>query len=55
MCDLDDRKTIFPVVKSQINCPSDGLAETTKVSLPAVDQSFSWIRPTSHTSVTHSP
>ena len=46
MCDLDDRKTIFPVVKSEINCASDGLAETTKTSLPhppAVDQSVSWI------------
>ena len=46
MCDLDDRKTIFPVVKSEINCASDGFVETTKTSLPyppAVDQSVSWI------------
>ena len=35
MCDLDDRKTIFPVVESEINCASDGLVETTKISLPA--------------------
>ena len=36
----------FPVVKSEINCTSDGVVETTKTSLPcspAVDQSVSWI------------
>ena len=55
MCDLYDRKTIFPVVKSEINYASDGLVKTTKISLPTVDQSFSYIRPASHTSVTHSP
>ena len=46
MCHLDDQKTIFPVVKSQINCASDGLVETRKTSLPCsppVDQSASWI------------
>ena len=46
MCNLDDRKTIFPVAKSEINCASDGLVETTKTSLPcspAVDQSVSWV------------
>ena len=46
MCNLDDLKTIFPVVKSDINCASDGVVETTKTSLPispAVDQSVSWI------------
>ena len=46
MCHLDDRRTIFfRVVKSEINCVSDGLVETTKTSLPccpAVDQSVSW-------------
>ena len=42
MCNLDDRKTIFPVVKSEITCASTGLVETTKTSLlcsAAVDQS----------------
>ena len=49
MCNLDDLKTIFPVVKSEINCASGGVVETTKTSLPcspAVDQSVGWI---SHT------
>ena len=52
ICNLGDRKTIFfPVVKSEINCASAGLFETTKTSLPcspAVDQSVSCI---SHNSV----
>ena len=47
MCNLVDRKSIiFPVVKSEINCASDGLVETTKTSLPyspAVDKSVSGI------------
>ena len=46
MCDFDGRKTLFPIVKSEINCASDGFVETTKTSLPcspAVDQSVSWI------------
>jgi len=30
MCNLDNRKTIFPPVKSKINCASDGLVETQK-------------------------
>ena len=35
MCDLDNRnKSFFPVVKSEINCPSDGLVKTTKSSFP---------------------
>ena len=46
MFNLVDRKSIFPVVKSEINCASDGLVETTKASLPCspvVDQSVSGI------------
>ena len=47
MCDSDNRnKIFFPVVRSETNCPSDGLVKTTKSSLPfspAVDQSVSWI------------
>jgi len=40
---LDDQKNdiFFPVMKSEINCTSDGLVETTKTSLPcspAVEQ-----------------
>ena len=45
MCNLDDRKTIFPVVKIAISCDSDDVVETTKTSLPcspATDQSVSW-------------
>ena len=36
------KDNFFPVMKSEINCNSDGLVETTKTSLPcspAVDQS----------------
>ena len=46
MCHLDDQKTIFLAMKSQINCASDGLVETRKTSFPcspAVDQSVTWI------------
>ena len=30
MCNLDDGKTILLVVRSEINCVSDGSVETTK-------------------------
>ena len=42
----NSKDDFFPVVKSEINCASDGVVETTKTSLPcspAVDQSVSWI------------
>ena len=39
MCNLDDGKIIFPVLKSEINCTSDRLVETSLPCSPAVDQS----------------
>ena len=46
ICNLVIDKLFFPVLKSEINCASDGSVETTKTSLPcfpAVDQLVSWI------------
>ena len=46
ICNLVIDRLFFPVLKSEINCASDGSVETTKTSLacfPAVDQLVSWI------------